>query len=220
MIGDDGASALATSLEKNTTLEELMLYGARLCARWLGRGAMWRASTAGGGRARARAHDAERGSRLCSWAGGARAASSPVAGRVWLLPVGCVTLAVCGLGAVHAADNRIGDDVEEALEALLKDPLRAKKAADAAADKAVADKAAADKAAADKAAAAKAHQDAEDAQLAAAIAASLAISGPVTPSPPPLTLATSRFIDSYNQPEGAPDQLYALMTTERHTECH
>ena len=152
-----------------------------------------------------------------------------------------MTLAVCGLGAVHAADNRIGDDVEEALEALLKDPLRAKKAADAAADKAVADKAAADKAAADKAAAdkaaadkaaaakaaadkaaadkaaaAKAHQDAEDAQLAAAIAASLAISGPVTPSPPPLTLATSRFIDSYNQPEGAPDQLYALMTTERH----
>ena len=132
---------------------------------------------------------------------------------------------------MHAAVNGIGDDVEEALEALLKDPLRAKKAADAAADKAVADKvapgkaladkafadkAAADKAAADKAAAAKAHQDAEDAQLAAAIAASLAISGPVTPSPPPLTLATSRFIDSYNQPEGAPDQLYALMTTERH----
>ena len=137
---------------------------------------------------------------------------------------------------MHAADNGIGDDVEEALEALLKDRLRAKKAADAAADKAVADKAAADKAAADKAAADKAaaakaaadkamadkaaadkaHQDAEDAQLAAAIAASLAISSPVTPSPPPLTLATSRFIDSYNQPEGAPDQLYALMTTERH----
>ena len=152
---------------------------------------------------------------------------------------------------MHAAGNGIGDDVEEALEALLKDRLRAKKAADAAADKAVADKAAADKAAADKAsadkaaadkaaadkaaadkaaaakaaadkavadkaAADKAHQDAEDAQLAAAIAASLAISGPVTPSPPPLTLATSRFIDSYNQPEGAPDQLYALMTTERH----
>ena len=67
-----------------------------------------------------------------------------------------------------------------------------------------------------EAAVAKAQQDAEDAQLAAAIAASLAISGPVTPSPPPLTLATSRFIDSYNQPEGAPDQLYALMTTERH----
>ena len=54
-IGDDGASALATSLEKNTTLKELDLYGARLCARWLGRGAMWRAPTAGGGRARARA---------------------------------------------------------------------------------------------------------------------------------------------------------------------
>ena len=152
---------------------------------------------------------------------------------------------------MHAAVNNIGADVKEALEALLKDPLRAKKAADAAADKAVADKAApgktladkaladkaaldkaladkavadkaaadkavSDKAVADKAAADKAHQDAEDAQLAAAIAASLAISGPVTPSPPPLTLATSRFIDSYNQPEGAPDQLYALMTTERH----
>ena len=141
------------------------------------------------------------------------------------------------MGAEHAADNGIGDDGKMALEILLKDPLRAKKAADkaaadkaaadkaaadkaaadkAAADKAAADKAAADKVAADKVAAAKAHQDAEDAQLAAAIAASLAISGPVTPSPPPLTLATSRFIDSYNQPEGAPDQLYALMTTERH----
>ena len=133
---------------------------------------------------------------------------------------------------MHAAGNKIGADVEKALEALLKDPLRAKQAADkaaadkaaadkaaadkAAADKAAADKAAADKAVADKAAADKAHQDAEDAQLAAAIAASLAISGPVTLSPPPLTLATSRFIDSYNHPEGAPDQLYALMTTERH----
>ena len=148
----------------------------------------------------------------------------------------------CGSGAAHAADNGIGDDVKEALEALLKDPLRAKKAADkaaadkaapgkAAADKAAADKAAADKAAADKAAAAKsaadkaaadkaaaakAHQDAEDAQLAAAIAASLAISGPVTPPSAPTTLATTRFIDSSNQPERIPDQLYALMTTDCH----
>ena len=76
------------------------------------------------------------------------------------------------------------------------------------------------KAAADKAAAAQAQQEADDAQLAAALAASLAISGPVTPPPPPLTLvtslATSRFIDSYNQPEGAPDQLYALMTIDCH----
>ena len=48
----------------------------------------------------------------------------------------------------------------------------------------------------------------------------LAISDPVTPPPPPLTLAkslaTSRFVDIYNQPERRPDQLYALMTTERH----
>jgi len=32
-IGDDGARALATSLEKNTTLEKLNLSSARLCAR-------------------------------------------------------------------------------------------------------------------------------------------------------------------------------------------
>ena len=102
-----------------------------------------------------------------------------------------------------------------------------KAAADkAAADKAVADKAAATKVAADKAAAAKAAADAqheaEDAQLAAAIAASLAISCPVpppspfTPTPPPTSLATSRFMESYNKPERRPDQLYAPMTTERH----
>ena len=30
------------------------------------------------------------------------------------------------------------------------------------------------------------------------------------------SLATSRFVDIYNQPERRPDQLYALMTTERH----
>ena len=29
----------------------------------------------------------------------------------------------------------------------------------------------------------------------------------------PTTLATTRFIDSYNQPERIPDQLYALMAT-------
>jgi hypothetical protein len=33
---------------------------------------------------------------------------------------------------------------------------------------------------------------------------------------PPTTLATTRFIESYNQPERRPDQLYAPMTTERH----
>ena len=42
----------------------------------------------------------------------------------------------------------------------------------------------------------------------------------VAPPPPPLTLATSlatsRFVNIYNQPERRPDQLYALMTTERH----
>ena len=47
-----------------------------------------------------------------------------------------------------------------------------------------------------------------------------AISDLVTPPPPPQTLAkslaTSRFLNIYNQPERRPDQLYALMTTERH----
>ena len=76
--------------------------------------------------------------------------------------------------------------------------------------------AAAAKAAADKAAAAKAQQEADDAQLAAALAASLDIPGPVTPPPAPTTLATTRFIESYNQPERIPDQLYALMTTDCH----
>ena len=91
---------------------------------------------------------------------------------------------------------------------------------------AAADKAAAAKAAADKAAAAKAQQEADDAQLAAALAASLDIPGPVTPPPAPTTLATTRFIESYNQPERIPDQLYALMTTDCHrvpliaTECY
>ena len=86
--------------------------------------------------------------------------------------------------------------------------------------------AAAAKAAADKAAAVKAQQEADDAQLAAALAASLAVSGPVTPPPAPTTLATTRFIESYNQPERIPDQLYALMTTDCHrlpliaTDCY
>ena len=99
-------------------------------------------------------------------------------------------------------------------------------AAKAAADKAAAAKASAAKAAADKAAAAKAQQEADDAQLAAALAASLDIPGPVTPPPAPTTLATTRFIESYNQPERIPDQLYALMTTDCHrlpliaTDCY
>ena len=76
------------------------------------------------------------------------------------------------------------------------------------------------------AAAAKAQQEADDAQLAAALAASLDIPGPVTPPPAPTTLATTRFIESYNQPERIPDQLYALMTTDCHrlpliaTDCY
>jgi hypothetical protein len=32
----------------------------------------------------------------------------------------------------------------------------------------------------------------------------------------PTTLATTRFIESYNQPERKPDQLYAQMTTDCH----
>jgi hypothetical protein len=79
------------------------------------------------------------------------------------------------------------------------------------------------------AAAADAQQEAEDAQLAAAIAASLAVSGPATPPPPftptppspftptpPRSLAASRFMGSYNQPERKPDQLYALIATDFH----
>ena len=40
-IGNVGARALAALLKRNTTLKTLNLRGARLCARWLGRGAMW-----------------------------------------------------------------------------------------------------------------------------------------------------------------------------------
>ena len=112
-------------------------------------------------------------------------------------------------------------------------------AAKAKADKAAAAKAAAEKAAATKAAAEKAAAEraaffhnllnkcgqcihAPAAQRAAAIAASLAISRPVpppspfTPTPPPTSLAASRFMESYNKPERRPDQLYALMTTDCH----
>ena len=87
-IGDDGASALATSLEKNTTLVTLYLECARLCARWLGRGAMWRAPTAGGGRARARARCIARLAHVQLGVGARVRPSGPVAGRVWLLLVG------------------------------------------------------------------------------------------------------------------------------------
>ena len=38
----------------------------------------------------------------------------------------------------------------------------------------------------------------------------------VRPRTPPTSLATSRFINSYNQPGRRPEQLYALMNTERH----
>ena len=84
-IGDDGARALATSLEKNTTLEKLNLHGARLCARWLGRGAMWRGPTAGSGRARARTMQSD--ARACAVGRGVRAASVSLPGT-WLLLVG------------------------------------------------------------------------------------------------------------------------------------
>ena len=91
----------------------------------------------------------------------------------------------------------------------------------AAAAKAAADTAAAKAAAAKAAAAVKAQQEADDAQLAAALAASLAVSGPATPPipctpTPPTSLAASRFMESYNQPERKPDQLYAQMTTDCH----
>ena len=87
-IGADGARALATSLEKNTTLVTLNLAGARLCARWLGRGAMWRASTACSGRARARARCKARLALVQLGRGARVRLSGPVAGRVWLLIVG------------------------------------------------------------------------------------------------------------------------------------
>ena len=67
----------------------------------------------------------------------------------------------------------------------------------AAADKAAADKAAAAKAAADKAAAVKAQQEADDAQLAAALAASLAVSGP---SPPSAAARVKRWGDGLEAP--------------------
>ena len=70
-------------------------------------------------------------------------------------------------------------------------------AAKAAADKAAAAKASADKAAADKAAAVKAQQEADDAQLAAALAASLAVSGP---SPPSAAARVKRWGDGLEAP--------------------
>ena len=70
-------------------------------------------------------------------------------------------------------------------------------AAKAAADKAATAKASADKAAADKAAAVKAQQEADDAQLAAALAASLAIPGP---SPPSAAARVKRWGDGLEAP--------------------
>ena len=85
-IGDDGARALATSLEKNTALTSLDLSSARLCARWLGRGAMWRGPTAGGGRARARTMHRARLA-LVQLGGAARVRRVSLPGA-WLLLVG------------------------------------------------------------------------------------------------------------------------------------
>ena len=70
-------------------------------------------------------------------------------------------------------------------------------AAKAAADKAAAAKATAAKAAADKAAAVKAQQEADDAQLAAALAASLDISDP---SPPSAAARVKRWGDGLEAP--------------------
>ena len=70
-------------------------------------------------------------------------------------------------------------------------------AAKAAADKAATAKASADKAAADKAAAVKAQQEADDAQLAAALAASLDIPGP---SPPSAAARVKRWGDGLEAP--------------------
>ena len=61
---------------------------AAVCSVAVGRGEMWRAPTAGGGRARARARCRARLA-LVQLGGGARLRlSGPVAGRVWLLLVG------------------------------------------------------------------------------------------------------------------------------------
>jgi hypothetical protein len=141
-------------------------------------------------------------------------------------------MGVKAIEMLEMANSRGGWERAIEMRKIANSRAAAKAAADkAAADKAAADKAAAAKAAADKAAAAKAaaakaaakaQHEAEDAQLAAAIAASLAISGPVpppspfTPTPPPTSLAASRFMESYNKPERRPDQLYALMTTDCH----
>ena len=87
-IGDDGARALAALLEKNTTLEELYLYSARLCAR----GCWERGDVARSQGRRPRAGARCRASSRVQL-GGARAASGPLAGRVAPPLVG-VTLAV------------------------------------------------------------------------------------------------------------------------------
>ena len=79
----------------------------------------------------------------------------------------------------------------------------------AAAAKAAADKVAA--AAADKAAAAKAQQEADDAQLATALAVSLAVSGPVQPPPPPsLAARVKRWGDGLEAPAATKKQMATL----------
>ena len=141
-IGNDGARALAASLEKNRTLTMLGLEGAQLCASdgW-GGGACGAVSRPAAARGRTMQ------SELALAVGRrARAASGPLGGRV-APPLAGVTLLPCELGAVHGAGNKISFEDVKALEALLKVPLRAKKAA----DKAAADKAAAAKAASDNA---------------------------------------------------------------------
>jgi hypothetical protein len=79
-IGDDGARALAVSLEKNTTLKTIDLRGARLCAR--GGWERGDVTQSYGRRPLAGAHFAER-ARACSWAASVRR-RVPLPGA-WLL---------------------------------------------------------------------------------------------------------------------------------------
>ena len=86
-----------------------------------------------------------------------------------------------------------------AAEKAAKQKAAAAKAAKAAKEKAAAEKAAAEKAAAEQAAAEIALKEAEEAQLAAAIAASLEVSDPVAPTPAPVTRA-KRWGDGLEAP--------------------
>eukprot|EP00900_Chrysochromulina_parva_P013664 jgi/Chrpa1/22299/Chrysochromulina_OHIO_Genome00027878-RA len=87
-----------------------------------------------------------------------------------------------------SGSTRVVPSATEAVASIPNSAFALAAAANAAADKAAA------KAAADKAAAAKACQEADDAQLDAALAASLVVSGPVPPRPPPSSAAASQSV--------------------------